>query len=432
LQGFVIAGVLAGVGGSVYAFGISRISFDTFHTATSINLVATAVIGGLGMLGGPLLGAFYIFGVPTFLRLDSAGLAAQAAGWLLLILYLPSGLSALVRPIRDHGARVLARGAGITEAMEEEPTSSTSVELVPAKEWTELEVHGDADAAAGQLLVATDLRKRYGGVAAVDGVTLSVAAGQTLGLIGPNGAGKTTLFEILSGFTRPDEGSVIYNGIQLNGAGLLGGVGPRRSMTPERRGRLGLVRSFQDAALFPTMNVEEVVMLSMERRQPTTLFASLAGSRELEGPKRRQARELIAMMGLDSHRLKPISALSTGTRRVAELCCMIALQPRLLLLDEPSSGIAQRETEALGQLLVRVREHLAATLVIIEHDIPMIMSLADRVVAMESGRIIADGTPAEVRANELVIESYLGGDVTAIERSDVTRKPRRKGAPALA
>jgi ABC-type branched-subunit amino acid transport system ATPase component len=266
-------------------------------------------------------------------------------------------------------------------------------------------------------------------VVAVNDVTLEIRQGETVGLIGPNGAGKTTLFEVLSGFTKADAGEVWYAGRRLNRrVALPAGLSLGRSVTPERRARRGLIRSFQDAALFPTMTVEEVVMLALERAHPTTLFASVVGSQEMERPKRTRARELVAMMGLDSHRGKPVSALSTGTRRVVELCCMIALSPRLLLLDEPSSGIAQRETEALGELLRRVKQHLGATLVIIEHDIPMIMSLADRIVAMESGRIIADGTPASVRSNELVIESYLGGDVTAIERSGPRRALRPEAA----
>jgi ABC-type branched-subunit amino acid transport system ATPase component len=178
-----------------------------------------------------------------------------------------------------------------------------------------------------------------------------------------------------------------------------------------------VVRSFQDPALFSTMTVLETVMLAQEGRVPTTLFGSVVGSQELERPKRAQARDLIVAMGLEPYMHKQIQELSTGTRRIAELCCLLALQPRLLLLDEPSSGIAQRESEALGGLLRRIKEHLSATMIVIEHDIPLVMGISDRVAAMESGRIIKVGSPAEVRNDPRVVEAYLGADVTAIERS---------------
>jgi ABC-type branched-subunit amino acid transport system ATPase component len=255
------------------------------------------------------------------------------------------------------------------------------------------------------LLDVRSVCKRFGGVVAVDDVSFAIAPGEVVGLIGPNGAGKTTLFEVVSGFTRPDAGAVLFAGADVSRLG------------PEGRGRLGLIRSFQDAALFPTMTVLETVMLSMERAHPTRLAPALLGLTRAERVKEARARELVGLMGLHGFRNKQIRELSTGTRRITELACLVALQPRLLLLDEPASGIAQRETEALGDLLLEIRQALDVTLVVIEHDIPMVMRLSDRVLAMESGRLIADGAPDAVRNDPHVVESYLGGDASAIARS---------------
>ena len=412
LQGFALAGFLAGVGGAMYGHLLALLSSSTFTADMSINIVKMAVIGGLGLLSGPLIGAAFVFGV-TFLPLDTAGLAATALGQLLVIMYLPGGLGSLVTPLRDRVATALARRAGV------------DVDSVFAAErgFSDYRTEGGAAPALhapvgrrrssrGPLLEARGLEKSFGGVRAVRGISFEVQAGETLGLIGPNGAGKTTTFELLAGFTKLDRGQVRYEGRDVTGLG------------PEALGRLGLIRSFQDAALFPTLSVLECVELALERVQPTRLAPALLGLRGQENRKREHAEELIAWMGLERYRSSQVRELSTGTRRIAEIACLVALQPRLLLLDEPSSGVAQKETEALGALLQRLKAELGLTLVVIEHDIPLIMGLADRIVCMADGEIISVGSPAEVRNDPVVVEAYLGGSVAAIERSNGERPSR--------
>jgi ABC-type branched-subunit amino acid transport system ATPase component len=165
------------------------------------------------------------------------------------------------------------------------------------------------------------------------------------------------------------------------------------------------------------MTVLETVMISFERKNPTRMAPALAGARFSERSKERRAREVISAMGLDAYCDKQIRELSTGTRRITEIACLVALEPTVLLLDEPSSGIAQRETEALGGLLTRLKAELDLTLVIIEHDIPLIMGISDTIVAMADGKVICVGSPSVVREDPRVVEAYLGGSIAAIERS---------------
>ncbi len=406
LQAYILGGFLAGVGGAMYGHALSRISARSFPTQASIDIVVMTVIGGVSLLAGPLLGALLVIAVPAFVPLDSAGLAATALGQLLIVLYLPRGLSQLAEPVRDRVARFIGRRAGvdIEKAYATDSSGAVGHALVFASEPASPQHYRPA-ASAKPLLSATDLRKSFGGVHAVAGVSLEVLPGETVGLIGPNGAGKTTTFELLGGFTKADSGGVVFDEYDVSRLG------------PEDRARLGLIRSFQDAVLFPTMTVIETVQLSLERVSPTPFLRSTIGLMGSERHKDRQARELVSAMGLDPYRRKQIQELSTGTRRIVELACLVGLRPKLLLLDEPSSGIAQRETEALGQLLQQLRNKLDVTLLIIEHDIPLVMGISDRIVAMADGRIISEGTPDIVRNDPRVVDAYLGRSVTAIERS---------------
>ncbi len=430
LQGFLLAGFIAGIGGASYGHMLSRIGTSAFPVQASIDVVVLTVIGGMSLVIGPLLGALFVIGIPEFFPLDSAGIAATRLGALILILYLPGGLAQALQPLRARYAQWAANRHGIDlAAAESEPDAKPEGER-EMKGATEMSAGLPSVAARAQrlrptgsvFLEARELRKRFGGVVAVDDVSLEVRAGEIVGLIGPNGAGKTTTFELLGGFTTPDSGRVIFDGEDVSDLG------------PELRGRRGLIRSFQDAALFPTMTVLDAARLSFERVAPTRFFASLIGLRGAERDKDRMARELVGAMGLDAYRNKQIQELSTGTRRITEIACLIALQPSLLLLDEPSSGIAQRETEALGTLLQTIKNELDLTLLVIEHDIPLIMGLSDRIVAMDAGRVIATGTPDEVRVNAAVVEAYLGGSVSAIERSGASTngaKRARSRKPAM-
>jgi ABC-type branched-subunit amino acid transport system ATPase component/ABC-type branched-subunit amino acid transport system permease subunit len=414
MQGYLIAGFIAGIGGAMYGHSLSNIGIATFPSSLSVTVVVLTVLGGVSAMSGSVLGVLYIFGLPLAWKFGNAGLAVSNFGVLLFILWKPAGIIQLVDPLRIRVIAAIARRRGVDPSPFLDPSvdtvSAAAEHDVSVRERPALTVppQRKSPTAGALLLEARSLRKRFGGVVAVDDVSFRVHAGETLGLIGPNGAGKTTTFELLGGFTRADTGRVLFNRRDISHLG------------PEDRAHLGLIRSFQDAALFPTMTVKETVMLALERTHPTHFLSSVAGWTLPERAKERRARELVAAMGLDAYRDKQIQELSTGTRRITEIACLVALEPTLLLLDEPSSGIAQRESEALGSLLLDLRRQLGITLVVIEHDIPLIMGISDRIIAMADGRVIAEGTPDVVRANPVVIDAYLGGSVTAIERSDAT------------
>lgn len=416
LQTFAVSGFIAGLGGAIYGHSLARIDATTFSPDVSITVVVFTVLGGLALLGGPLLGALFVLAVPAFVPLDAAGLAGSAIGHLLILLYFPGGLGGLMRPLRDRIVNGLAVRAGVvpmdtahTSAHAQEEDEKEAAAFAASSEIRlQQRQPRPVRSVDGFILVGSHLTKSFGGIKATNDVSFKVWPEETIGIIGPNGAGKTTLFEIIGGFTAPDSGSLTFNGLDIT------------RMAPERRAELGLVRSFQDARLFSTMTVVDAVMLARERSRRTRFLQSmlgLPGAGLEERRKQQRARELVHLMGLDRYRNKRINELSTGTRRIAEMACMIALSPRVLLLDEPSSGVAQRESEALGALLTTIKQRLRLTLVIIEHDMPLIMSISDQVVAMESGRVLKAGSPAEVRGDPAVIESYLGGDLTAIGRS---------------
>jgi ABC-type branched-subunit amino acid transport system ATPase component/predicted MFS family arabinose efflux permease len=249
----------------------------------------------------------------------------------------------------------------------------------------------------------------FGGIQAVDRVSLSVAPGEIVGIIGPNGAGKTTLFDLISGYLTPSSGDVVLGGVELGGRG------------PDARARRGLGRSFQDARLFPAMTVEETLAVALERwvevRDPFNAALRLPVFQDSESSVAGRVDELIDLLGLGAFRSKFVRELSTGSRRVVDLACVVAHRPSVVLLDEPSSGIAQREAEALAPLLSRIRDTLGASLLVIEHDMPLVTSVADRMVALDQGRVIAEGAPPEVLAHPAVVASYLGDNQDVIARS---------------
>jgi branched-chain amino acid transport system ATP-binding protein len=267
----------------------------------------------------------------------------------------------------------------------------------------------DPDHVVVPALEVRELSCSFGGIRAVDGVSFTLAPREILGVVGPNGAGKTTLFDLISGFTPSVAGAVLLGGVDMT------------EMDPASRAARGLGRSFQDARLFPDMTVTETLAVSLERwiQHRSAIAAALRLPTVFDDEERTALRvdELVELMNLGAYRRSFVRELSTGTRRVVDLACQVAHRPTVILLDEPSSGIAQREVEALAPLLCRLRDEMGAALVVIEHDMPLVSSISDRLVALDQGRVVTIGPPAEVLTHPAVVESYLGTDAAALSRS---------------
>jgi len=289
--------------------------------------------------------------------------------------------------------------------------STTLLEGRPANEVRPM------DAPPVSALEVIGLSVAFGGITAVRDVDFAAAPREVVGLIGPNGAGKTTIFDLISGFTAADSGRVLLHGHDLS------------SRPPSDRARNGIGRSFQDAKLFGGLTVAETIAVSLERWIGGDDLVSgalrLPVARSVERDIAERVDELIGLFGLEAFRSKRIGDLSTGSRRMVDLACVVAHRPSVVMLDEPTSGIAQREAEALGPVLLGLRDRLDATLLVIEHDISLISSVADRLVALDQGMVVAVGRPADVLEHPDVVASYLGADAAGVRRSDHVRGASR-------
>jgi ABC-type branched-subunit amino acid transport system ATPase component/ABC-type branched-subunit amino acid transport system permease subunit len=402
IQAFALAGAIAGLGGALLAGTIESVPYgqEFFLVNDSLVLVAMVVIGGLGSVSGAVIGAAWIIGLPAFFPNNQlVPLFTSSIGLLVMLLYFPGGFAQIGTSIRNAIIALGERKAGPPP-----PKSTTALPTLAVSPVSRTDDRQGATPAGADVQAVADalrvgsLSVQFGGNKALDEVSLVVHPREVVALIGANGAGKSTLMNAIGGYV-PSTGSVQLLGQEVT------------RMSVAERASIGLGRTFQGAGLFPELTVRETVQLALEARRKTGLVSTalcLPGARRRERVQIAEASELIDFFGLGRYADRYTSELSTGTRRIVELTSLMAVGARLLCLDEPTAGVAQRESEAFGPLILRVCAELHASMLVIEHDMPLAMGISDRVYCLEAGQVIAAGLPHEIRQNEKVIASYLG------------------------
>ena len=395
LLAFTLSGAVAGVGGAVFGTAYGTVTGETFNYARSLLLVVIVVIGGLGSRWGVVTAAIFATLLPElFIAVFGEGirgidLILNAALLMYTISRHPGGFAGAVEEAREERARKRGGEPPLPPTRPSLPSLTRPAGMPPSPK-----------ARPGvPVLQATGVSVRFGGLQAVDSADLRVDRGTIVGLMGPNGAGKTTLFNAITGALTPDSGRIELLGRDVS------------ALPAHDRAALGMSRTFQLIGLAKNQSVYENLLIAQHLAAPygvLSALTTLGPARWYERDVRARADEVLEGLGFERYRDTQVGRLSHGQQRIVEIGCALVTSPELVMLDEPSAGMSPAAAEDLAATLLDVRDRLERTVLLIEHNVPLVLGVADELYVMAAGKVIADGEPVEVVQRPDVVTAYLG------------------------